>query len=105
MAELRTAEPELMAELDLVRARLERAISPEGRFSNIREVREGAEILLQENPDGITKDEIAAQLLAGGYYNGKPMRENMIQNALGYHIKKGRFIRKDDGRLVLAADK
>ena len=65
-AELRAAEPALMAELDLIRAQLDRTTTTEGRFSAIREVREATEMLLWEYPQGLSKNEIATKLLEIG---------------------------------------
>lgn len=94
-AELRAAEPALMAELDLIRAQLDRTTTTEGRFSAIREVREATEMLLWEYPQGLSKNEIATKLLAGGFYGAKQMRPYLIQNSLTYHIKQKRFIERD----------
>jgi len=94
-AELRAAEPVRMAELDLIRAQLDRTTTTVGRFSAIREVREATEILLWEYPHGLSKNEIATKLLASGFYNAKQMRPYLIQNSLNYHIKQKRFIERD----------
>ena len=94
-AELRAAEPVRMAELDLIRAQLDSTTTTVGRFSAIREVREATEILLWEYPHGLSKNEIATKLLAGGFYNAKQMRPYLIQNSLNYHIKQKRFIERD----------
>lgn len=95
LAELREAEPALMLELEAVQAQLQRIAPAEGPYSDIREVREAAELLLREQGCGMSKRDIATALVKGGFYKGKKMGRYLIRDSINHHKKKGRFVEID----------
>lgn len=57
---------------------------------------EAIELCLTAKPGKLTKNELASEILAGGYRSPKPKRSRgLLNDSINHHTKKGRIVIKD----------